>query len=120
MSFTYKLVKPDQILRSDGFVIKVVPGQPSAELQEYWAWQAERSRVAAVQQWMDRTARDHEFAAGIDSTDSFVNSANKEYADQAKKLLAWRDSVWVKFEQIRGEDFTIEQLLRRLPEPPTL
>lgn len=120
MSFTYKITKTDEITRSDGFIIQIVPGQVTPELKEYWAWQAERTRVAAVQHRMDDVARGFEFMNGIDSVASFVDSANKDYAAQAKKLLAWRDAVWAKFESIRGEDFSVEQVLRRLPEPPQL
>lgn len=118
MSYNYQLTKTDEILRSDGFIIKIVPGQITPELKEYWAWQNEQGQVAAIQQWMDGKARSMEFAGGIDSVASFVNDTNKTYADQAKKLLDWRNAVWGKFEKVRGEDLTTEQVLRRLPEAP--
>jgi len=121
MKYAYKINTLGKIIRSDGLVIEVTAqGAPSDELKEFWAWQSEKKRVGMIQQYLDDEARMAEFAGGIDSVGSFVNSEDANYAHQAQALLAWRDDVWAKFEEIRTQDLTLDQLKKRLPAPPQL
>jgi hypothetical protein len=118
MKFDYKIGTDGVVTRSDGLLIRPATGAPTPELKEFWAWQLEKGRVTIVQRYMDDTAIGFEFTGGIDSVVSFLDSSNADYANEAKALLAWRDSVWAEFEKIREQDLTAEQLKARLPKPP--
>lgn len=48
---------------------------------------------AAVQAWLDETARDNGYDS-LFSCISYLNSAISQYAADAARALAWRDAVW--------------------------
>lgn len=100
-----------------GYVIRNADGasipldQNNRDYEDYLAWvaagnvadqppaptnqQTEQQLQQAVQAWLDSTAQQNNYDNAL-SCVSYLNSANVQFAADAKAMQAWRDAVWVQ------------------------
>jgi len=84
-----------KIANSDGVIIELGPQEQSEMLSTFPRFvPAISDYTSAINALIDGTAQSRRYDSGL-SLSTYVQSANLEWATEAKVFVEWRDAVWL-------------------------